>query len=88
MSESTSNQAPHQPGVYVKGDVARVANSASKATALAFDGYVRVADDVTVEQVSNTLETIEPKVEEAPVEVKATPTPRAPRNKPTSEETA
>lgn len=83
MSESTS-KAPHQPGVYVKGDVARVANSAAKATALAFDGYVRQSDDVTVAEVSNTLEAVE--VTEAPRP--QAPRTRTPRNQPTEENNA
>lgn len=39
MSDSDT-AAPHQPGVYVKGDSTQVATSASKAAALVFDGYV------------------------------------------------
>lgn len=39
MSEST-NGAPHQPGVYVKGEQERVATTTATAVALVFDGYV------------------------------------------------
>jgi hypothetical protein len=38
MSDNTS-PAPHQPGVYVKGDSVRIASSASTASSLVFDGY-------------------------------------------------
>lgn len=39
MSDSNSNGAPYGSGVYVKGNVERVATSASSAVALVFDGY-------------------------------------------------
>lgn len=42
MSE-TSTSAPHQPGVYVKGDVVRTATTPAKAVALVFNGFVRQA---------------------------------------------
>lgn len=35
----TASKAPHQPGVYVKGDSERVANTVSRAAALVFEGY-------------------------------------------------
>lgn len=35
-----SSAAPHQPGVYVKGETERIATTAGQATAFAFDGYV------------------------------------------------
>lgn len=41
MSDSAKGPVPHKPGVYVKGDDQRVANSASAAVALVFDGFVR-----------------------------------------------
>lgn len=35
----TSPAAPHQPGVYVKGDSVRIASTAGTAAQLAYDGY-------------------------------------------------
>lgn len=34
----------YEPGTYVKGDVEKVAKTASQAVALTFDGYQRKAD--------------------------------------------
>lgn len=48
MSDQTSN-APHEPGVYVKGERTRVAASNAEAVALTFDGYVRKGDEPEAE---------------------------------------
>lgn len=37
---NSASAAPHQPGVYVKGDSVRMASSARSAAALVFDGFV------------------------------------------------
>lgn len=66
MSESNT----YAPGVYVKGDVERVANSASAAVALVFDGFKPQAAEVK-ETVSE------------PVAVPAPPAPRPSAPKPT-----
>lgn len=71
MSENT---APYAPGVYVKGDVERVAQSASAAVALVFDGFKPKASAPVVAD--------EPKVTETPTPTPS-PSPRelAQRNK-------
>jgi len=63
MSESESKSAaPHPAGVYVKGDDIRVANTAGRGAALAFDGYTRQSDSV-----ADVVEPVE--APDAPVEV-------------------
>lgn len=53
---------PYAPGVYVKGDDERVANSARDAVALVFDGFLPKA------------RSIEPVADEEPASVVETPT--------------
>jgi hypothetical protein len=52
----TSPAAPHQPGVYVKGDSVRIASSTSAAAALAFDGYALRGDEPAPEGDSNGVD--------------------------------
>jgi len=39
-----SQNSDHQPGVYVKGESVRYADTPGRAVALAFEGFVRAAD--------------------------------------------
>lgn len=45
------SDAQYQPGVYVKGDDEKVANTASRAVALIFEGY-RLKETVPAEDTS------------------------------------
>lgn len=55
------SESQYPTGVYVKGDVEKVANTAARAVALAFEGYKLKVD--------------EPVAEQAPTPTPATPTP-------------
>lgn len=48
MTDSSASHVPHKPGVYVKGSSVQVATTASRATALVFEGYTARVDDEPV----------------------------------------
>lgn len=69
-----TENSTYAPGVYVKGDDERVANTASAAVALAFDGYV-----LKGEAVEAPVE--EPKASEPTPTPAPSPAALAPRRK-------
>lgn len=79
---TNSNDGAYAPGIYVKGDVARVAKTASQAVAFVFDGF-------KPQKVESPVETAETPSDEAPESVAtsdnttppAAPKPQAPKPK-------
>lgn len=55
-----NSAAPHQPGVYAKGENVRVASSVAEATALVFDGFALRGDEPTAKPIEGNDRNGEP----------------------------
>lgn len=69
----------YEPGVYVKGDVARRANTPSEAAKYVWDGFVRQADEAPASEESAESESVEAPSDKLP-EAEA-PKPSEPRTR-------
>lgn len=78
----------YKPGVYVKGDDVKRANTVSRAVALVFEGYKLRTEDEASEPAAPVAEPVTetaPVTDEAPAE--SSPTPRAlARRRPSQED--